>query len=493
MPVLTRFFGRMARCCSARPRLYAGIFARFLAQSAACMLLLAQTAHAERLTVAVASNFAEPFIQISAPFTAATGHEITVVSGATGKLFAQVQQGAPFDLFLAADHTRPALLAQEARQIAPYAQGRLAKVVRQGAPPITAARIALADPDLAPYGAAALLSLREAGQDIETLDIIFGQSVANVANFLLTGNVDIGFVAASQVFPSPDFSTEIIDSLALTQSMVLLSDGAAAQALFTYLQSAQVRQMLPDLGYLAPQIAPPAQTFAKPDLATLWPSIWLSLHLASLTTLILLVIGTPLAWWLTVTQSRLRAVVETVTALPLVVPPTVLGFYLLVLFAPQTGLGAFWVRLTGETLTFSFSGLVVASVLYSLPFAVQPLHTGFQAVGRETIEAAQSMGAARISLFLRVILPLSRRGVLTAAVLSFAHTIGEFGVVLMVGGNLPGKTRVISIEIFNRVELLDYRAAHYLAGGLLGFSFVALLLIYTLNGAGRAARVGQAG
>jgi molybdate transport system permease protein len=457
--------------------------------------LAANTAHAERITVAVASNFAEPFAEIAAQFTKTTQHEVVVVSGATGKLYAQVQQGAPFDLFLAADHKRPALLmAQDAtRRLAPYAQGRLAKVVRQDAPKLSVARIAIADPQLAPYGAAALVSLRDSGQDIEKLDIIYGQSVANVANFLLTGNVDVGFVAASQVFPSPAFSTETIDSNALTQSMVLLSERAAAQALFAYLQSNDVRKMLPEMGYLAPHSTPVTQNTQKPEFATLWPSIRLSLQLASLTTLILLLIGTPLAWWLTVTQSRLRPVVETVTALPLVVPPTVLGFYLLVLFAPQTGLGAFWVRLTGETLTFSFSGLVVASVLYSLPFAVQPLHTGFQSVGRETIEAAQTMGASRLSLFWRVILPLSRRGVLTATVLSFAHTIGEFGVVLMVGGNLPGKTRVISIEIFNRVELLDYRAAHYLAGGLLGFSFVALLAIYTLNGARGAARVGQAG
>ncbi|AML53711.1 molybdenum ABC transporter permease [Falsihalocynthiibacter arcticus] len=230
---------------------------------------------------------------------------------------------------------------------------------------------------------------------------------------------------------------------------------------------------------------------AETSSVTLWPSIRLSLLLASATTLILLAIGIPIAWWLTITQSRMRPVVETITALPLVVPPTVLGFYLLVMFAPTTPIGRLWITLTGDTLTFSFAGLLVASVLYSLPFAVQPLHTGFQAIGRGTIEAAQTMGASRMSLFLRVILPLSRRGVLTATVLSFAHTIGEFGVVLMVGGNLPGKTRVISIEIFNRVEVLDYRAAHVLAGGLLVFSFLALFLIYSLNG--RAARSGIAG
>ncbi|MCV6824343.1 MULTISPECIES: molybdate ABC transporter permease subunit [Halocynthiibacter] len=215
---------------------------------------------------------------------------------------------------------------------------------------------------------------------------------------------------------------------------------------------------------------------------SLWPSVWLSLQLAAITTVILLALGIPLAWWLTVTKSRLRPVVETITALPLVVPPTVLGFYFLILLSPNTAIGGFFLRLTGETLTFSFTGLVLASVIYSLPFAVQPLHTAFQSVGTGLVEAAQTMGAGRVSLFWRLILPLSRRGVLTAAVLTFAHTIGEFGVVLMVGGNIPGKTRVISIEIFNRVEVLDYSAAHVLAAGLLVFSFAALLAIYVLNG-----------
>lgn len=221
---------------------------------------------------------------------------------------------------------------------------------------------------------------------------------------------------------------------------------------------------------------------------SLWPSVWLSLQLAAITTVLLLLIGIPLAWWLTVTKSRARPVVETLTALPLVVPPTVLGFYFLILLAPNTLIGGFFLRLTGQTLTFSFTGLVLASVIYSLPFAVQPLHTAFQSVGIGLIEAAQTMGAGRLSMFWRLILPLSRRGVLTAAVLSIAHTIGEFGVVLMVGGNIPGKTRVISIEIFNRVEVLDYRAAHILAAGLLIFSFVALFVIYALNGRAIARR-----
>lgn len=221
---------------------------------------------------------------------------------------------------------------------------------------------------------------------------------------------------------------------------------------------------------------------------TLWGPIWLTLQLAGLTTLILLVVATPIAWWLANTRARIRPAVEALTALPLVLPPTVLGFYLLILMSPGSPLGAFWVRLTGEALTFSFSGLVLASIFYSLPFAVQPLQGAFQSVGRGMMEAAATLGASRWDAFRSVALPLSRRGVLTAAVLSFAHTVGEFGVVLMVGGNIPGRTRVISIEIYSAVETLDYRTAHLLSGGLLVFSFVVLTVVYLLNG--RRARAG---
>jgi molybdate transport system permease protein len=214
---------------------------------------------------------------------------------------------------------------------------------------------------------------------------------------------------------------------------------------------------------------------------TLWPAIFLTLQLAVVTTIILLAIGMPIAWWLATTRSRMRPVIETVTTLPLVLPPTVLGFYLLVLLSPEAPIGAAWLRLTGTTLTFSFTGLVIASVLYSLPFAVQPMQTAFAAVGRPALDAAETLGASRGEAFRSIALPLARRGVLTAAVLSFAHTLGEFGVVLMVGGNIPGKTRVIAIEIFTAVETLDYQSAHLLSGGLLVFSFLVLLAVYALN------------
>lgn len=210
-------------------------------------------------------------------------------------------------------------------------------------------------------------------------------------------------------------------------------------------------------------------------------AVWLSVRLSAVTTAILLVIGLPLAWWLATTCSRFKPAVEALTALPLVLPPTVLGFYLLVLMSPDTPLGAAWVRLTGDTLTFSFAGLVVASILYSLPFAVQPMQTAFSGVGTGLMEAASMLGADRLDAFRTIALPLARRGMLTAGVLTFAHTLGEFGVVLMVGGNIPGRTRVISIEIFTAVETLDYRTAHVLSAGLLVVSFIVLTFVYVLN------------
>jgi molybdate transport system permease protein len=209
--------------------------------------------------------------------------------------------------------------------------------------------------------------------------------------------------------------------------------------------------------------------------------IWISLQLASVTVVVLLVLGTPLAWWLAHTRSRSRAVVEAIVALPLVLPPTVLGFYLLILLGPAGAIGGFWVELTGTTLTFSFLGLVIASVIYSFPFAVQPLQTAFEAVGRAPLEAAATLGAGPLDTFLRVASPLALRGYVSAIVLAFAHTLGEFGVVLMVGGNIPGVTKVISIAIFEQVETLTYNQAHYLSFGLLAFSFVVLFSVYVIN------------
>ena len=215
-----------------------------------------------------------------------------------------------------------------------------------------------------------------------------------------------------------------------------------------------------------------------------WPELgplWLTLRLAAVATLILLVTGTPLAWWLAQTRSRGKAVVEAVTALPLVLPPTVLGFYLLVFLSPAAPLGGAWLSVTGHPLTFSFSGLVIASCLYSLPFMVQPLQAAFEAIGRAPMEAAASLRASPLDAFFTVATPMALRGYLTAVVLTFAHTIGEFGVVLMVGGNIPGRTKVVSIQIYEHVETIDYAAAHTLSAILLVFSFSVLLAVYTVN------------
>jgi len=216
------------------------------------------------------------------------------------------------------------------------------------------------------------------------------------------------------------------------------------------------------------------------DLPELGP-LWLSLQLAASATVVLLVFGTPLAWWLAGTRSRLKPIIEAVTALPLVLPPTVLGFYLLLMMSPRSLPGRLWVEVTDTTLTFSFAGLLIASVIYSVPFMVQPLQAAFESLGRGPLEAAAALRASPLDAFLTVVVPLSVRGFLTASVLTFAHTIGEFGVVLMVGGNIPGETRVISIAIYEHVETLRYAEAHTLAAGLLLFSFAVLVFVYVFN------------
>jgi molybdate transport system permease protein len=214
-----------------------------------------------------------------------------------------------------------------------------------------------------------------------------------------------------------------------------------------------------------------------PDLGPLW----LTLQLATVTTIALLIVGTPIAWWLSQTQSRAKPIVEALTALPLVLPPTVIGFYLLITLSPKAPLGAFFLSVTGQTLTFSFTGLVVASMFYSLPFMVQPLQAAFEIIGRAPLEAAASLRAKPLDAFFSVAAPMAFRAYITASVLTFAHTIGEFGVVLMVGGNIPGQTKVISIAIYEHVESINYAEAHVLSAILLAFSFLVLLLVYSLN------------
>jgi molybdate transport system permease protein len=201
-------------------------------------------------------------------------------------------------------------------------------------------------------------------------------------------------------------------------------------------------------------------------------ALWVTLQLAGLSTLFLLVLGTPLAWWLARTTSSIRAPAEALVALPLVLPPTVLGFYLLLAMGPDG-------PLAGLSLAFTFGGLLLGSMVYSLPFVVQPLRDAFAAIGEQPLEMAACLGASPADRFLSVVLPLARPGYVTAAVLGFAHTLGEFGVVLMIGGNIPGETRVLSIAVYEHVEALDYARAHILAAGLLVLSFILLLVVYS--------------
>ena len=212
-----------------------------------------------------------------------------------------------------------------------------------------------------------------------------------------------------------------------------------------------------------------------------WGPLLLTFQLAAITTVILMFIATPLAWWLSATGSRSKPVIQTLVAMPIVLPPTVIGFYLLILLGPYGAIGRWWVDLTGETLTFSFTGLVIASCIYSLPFAVQPLQAAFEATGRKNVEAAWTLGASRIDAFLSVVMPQAAYGFVNAIVLSFAHTLGEFGVVLMVGGNIPGETRVISIAIYDQVESLNYGEAHAMSALLLVFAFAVLFGMFLVN------------
>jgi len=221
--------------------------------------------------------------------------------------------------------------------------------------------------------------------------------------------------------------------------------------------------------------------FSAADLS----AIWLTLKLATVVTFILLLIGTPMAWWLARTRSGWKGAIGALVALPIVLPPTVIGFYLLVMMGPDGPIGHLTQSLGIGLLPFTFTGLVIASVFYSLPFVVQPLQNAFEAIPERALETAATLRATALDTFFSVVVPLARPGFLTAAVLGFAHTVGEFGVVLMIGGNIPGQTRVVSVQIYDHVEAMQYGAAHWLSAGMVVFSFVVLLLLYTFNPTGR--------
>ena len=210
-------------------------------------------------------------------------------------------------------------------------------------------------------------------------------------------------------------------------------------------------------------------------------ALFVTLKLASISTIVLLLIGTPIAWWLSHSRWRYKYFVEAIIALPLILPPTVLGFYLLVSLGPNGPIGGLLSALSGESLAFTFTGLVIGSVVYSMPFVIQPLQNAFSAIGQRPLEVAATLGASPIDRFFSIAIPMARPGFITATVLGFAHTLGEFGVVLMIGGNIPSSTRVVSISIYDHVEALEYGQAHALSASLLLFSFVLLLIVYGAN------------
>ena len=216
-------------------------------------------------------------------------------------------------------------------------------------------------------------------------------------------------------------------------------------------------------------------------------AVWLTLQLAALTTLILLLIATPLAWWLARTRSAWKGAISAVVALPIVLPPTVLGFYLLLAMGQNGPIGKLTDAMGIGLLPFSFAGIVIASVFYSMPFVVQPLQNAFEAIGEAPLEAAATLRASPLDRFFSIVLPLAKPGYLSATVLGFAHTMGEFGVVLMIGGNIPDKTRVVSVQIYDHVEALEYSNAHWLSASMLLFSFLVLLTLYSFNRSGRRA------
>jgi len=216
-------------------------------------------------------------------------------------------------------------------------------------------------------------------------------------------------------------------------------------------------------------------------------AVWLTLKLAAVVTVLLLLVGTPIAWWLARTRSRLKGAVGALVALPLVLPPTVIGFYLLVAMGPHGPVGKLTEALGIGLLPFTFPGLVIASVFYSLPFVVQPIQNAFEAIGERPLEVAATLHASPWDAFWSVAVPLARPGFISGAILGFAHTVGEFGVVLMIGGNIPNETRVVSVQIYDHVEALEYTQAHWLSGSMLLFSFVVLLALYTFNPARRKA------
>lgn len=452
------------------------------------------------LVVAVAANFKEVQDEIAASFTERTGVPVESVGGSTGKLYAQICNGSPFHVFLAADEEHPRRLESEGLAVpatrTTYALGRLALMSsRPDIEPDEATlrgdayrHLAIANPDLAPYGLAARQALQRLGiWDAVRSRVVLGESIGQAYQFVHTGNAELALVAYAQVSRDSDarywlVPAELHDPIR-QQAVVLNTETPhpSARAYVEFLLSPEAVAIMKSAGY-ARETAFTGPVEHAPVHGFDWRPIGVTLRLAFVTTTLLLLVGTPLAWWLARgPQSWVRSAIEALVALPLVLPPTVLGFYLLVLLGPDGPVGRPWEALGGPRLVFSFPGLVIGSMLFSLPFVVQPLQNAFIGVGTRPLEVAAMLRAGPMDRFFTVALPLSRQGILTAATLGFAHTLGEFGVVLMIGGSIPGRTQVISIAIYDRVESLEYAQAHLLSAGMLALSFAVLLAMIRVH------------
>jgi len=478
--------------------------------TAALIILLFRPVAGQQLRVAAAANAQYAVAELIEAFTDSTGIETEMISTSSGKLAAQIRNGAPYDVFLSADMSTVESLCREGfcgSEVIPYAVGRLViwtvndldlSAGLQSLLHESIKKIAIANPETAPYGAAAIESLKSAGlYDSVSSKLVFGESISQVNQYVMSGTAEIGLTSKSVVLSKMKGQgtwVAVPDSIhsALIHGMAITSFGKqnheqGSMQFLRFVSSPAAARIFENHGYgkiSANQtriIESENGNSSAVSRAASWEPFWLTFKLAGITTLILLLIGIPLAWWLASGKWKIKPVLEAMIALPVVLPPTVLGFYLLLLLSPQSGPGRWFDENFGIRLAFEFEGLAMASVIYSLPFMVQPLQTGFESIPKALKEAAQSMGKNRYQILIRVLLPNMKPSLITGTVLSFAHTVGEFGVVLMIGGMIPGKTRVASVAIYDELDNLNFENAHMYASVLLGLSFLVLLLVYSVN------------
>ena len=337
-------------------------------------------------------------------------------------------------------------------------------------------KLSIANPAGAPYGTAAIETMKALGvYDALKPKIVQGNSIAQAFQFVDTKNAEVGFVALSELYGVTDGTRWLVPQnlyAPIRQDAVLLKKGEndeASKAFLEFLKGPEARADHREIR-LRPRLSGPLEAFAH-----IWEPVRLTLELATVTTLALIVIATPLAWWLARSRAWWKEVVAAVVSMPMVLPPTVLGFYLLIALGPEGPGGALASLWGARTLAFTFWGLVIGSIIASMPFAVQPIRNAFAAIGDRPLEVAATLRASPARAFWTVALPLASPGLLSGAVLGFAHTVGEFGVVLMIGGNIPGRTKVVSTAIYDYVETMQWREANILAGGMVVFAFAVIL------------------